>query len=450
MASLSADELQKQLKVLTMDVNERYKDIGTQGVDKVSQEFLDLRLPIASEILDVSADSGLLSARIQTRGYSFIDALDEDHNTISKLRALRLYRNYICAPVQGPNSTGLASGSYDVIITAGGFNQAKINPNEIRELLRVLREDGLLLWTQHTPEDEKTSEFGLFWRNIESLEKQKICKVIKQERFMDGKNKGIFYMIKRCPIELPAFALDELPKQFEEQVTKIMVDNSDPGDRVTFYDQWSSKYDDDLVVVGNYTGHTKCVEAFLELGLDRSTYIMDLAAGTGLLGAAVTKKGYVQVDAVDSSMGMLNKARQQDIYKNYICATVDHNMGSIPVNDECYDVIMSSSGFAPGQIYPNAIVEILRILRPGGYLIFTMREGYQHRSQQFAMLDDTLQELVKEEKAEIIVGPVIFHNFLLDHDGRFYMLRKPAIHRYALGSPSTTRKISAINKNVKY
>ena len=47
------------------------------------------------------------------------------------------------------------------------------------------------------------------------------------------------------------------------------------------------RYDSDLVLVGNYTGHTKCVDAFLKLGLDRSTYILDLAAGTGLLGAEV-------------------------------------------------------------------------------------------------------------------------------------------------------------------
>ena len=62
-------------------------------------------------------------------------------------------------------------------------------------------------------------------------------------------------------------------------------------------------------------------------------------------------------------------------------------LGSIPINDETYDVVMSSNGFAPGQIYPSAIPEILRVLRPGGYLIWTMREGYQHKSQRFALLD---------------------------------------------------------------
>ena len=36
-----------------------------------------------------------LHCRIQTRGYVNVDALDEDKNVIDKLRALRLYRNYV-------------------------------------------------------------------------------------------------------------------------------------------------------------------------------------------------------------------------------------------------------------------------------------------------------------------------------------------------------------------
>ena len=35
-----------------------------------------------------------------------------------------------------------------------------------------------------------------------------------------------------------------------------------------FYDDWSEKYDDDLVVVGNYNGFIKVAEAFIKLGLD--------------------------------------------------------------------------------------------------------------------------------------------------------------------------------------
>lgn len=50
--------------------------------------------------------------------------------------------------------------------------------------------------------------------------------------------------------------------------------------------------------------------------------------------------------------------------RDYILAMVEE-LGSIPINDETYDVVMCSNGFAPGQIYPSAITEILRVMRPG-------------------------------------------------------------------------------------
>ena len=43
------------------------------------------------------------------------------------------------------------------------------------------------------------------------------------------------------------------------------------------------------------------------------------------------------------------KARKQSIYKNYIHAAVD-GLGTIPVTDEAYDVIVCSNGFAPGRL----------------------------------------------------------------------------------------------------
>ena len=92
------------------------------------------------------------------------------------------------------------------------------------------------------------------------------------------------------------------------------------------------------------------------------------------------------MDGLDASLGMLGQARKAGIYRDYIVAMVD-GLGSIPINDETYDVVMCSNGFAPGQIYPSAIPEILRVMRPGGYLLWTMRDGYQTKSQRFALLD---------------------------------------------------------------
>jgi len=149
-----------------------------------------------------------------------------------------------------------------------------------------------------------------------------------------------------------------------------------------------------------------------------------------LLGAEVGKHGYELVDGLDSSLGMLGQARKQNIYRDYILAMVEE-LGSIPINDETYDVVMSSNGFAPGQIYPSAIPEILRVLRPGGYLIWTMREGYHHKSQRFALLDAEISDLTKTGCAELVMGPVVFENFCLEDRGKFYMLRKAPRHHIA-------------------
>ena len=48
-------------------------------------------------------------------------------------------------------------------------------------------------------------------------------------------------------------------------------------------------------------------------------------------------------------------------FREHIYAVV-HGVGSLPIVDDAYDVIMSSNGFAPGQIYPEALDEIVRLV----------------------------------------------------------------------------------------
>jgi len=431
MASLSATEIQEQLVVLKEAARSRSPG-ELSRVENVVGEFFDLHVPRNSEILDVAAGSGILSAKLQTGGYMNIDALDEDLPTLKRLQALRLYRNYINRTVDGVLSTGLREEVYDVVITAGGFASDAINPLDITEMLRILRPEGHLLWTMKTVKDEGTTEFETLAANLRSLEKTGRCKVLKTSKFVDPETKsvGVFYLVKRLTGSLPDYVNQEIPKELKEQIADILIDSSDPLNNIKFYDDWCDKYDEDLVMVGNYTGHIKCVEAFLKLGLDRKVAILDLAAGTGLLGAEVAQYGYENVDGLDSSLGMLGQARKQTIYQDYILAMVE-GLGSIPINDETYDVVMSSNGFAPGQIYPTAIPEVLRIIRPGGYLIWTMRDGYHQKSEKFALLDAEIKDLEKQGQAELLLGPVVFQNFVLEHPGKFYMLRKTTKHEVA-------------------
>ena len=95
-----------------------------------------------------------------------------------------------------------------------------------------------------------------------------------------------------------------------------------------------------------------------------------------------------------------------------------------------------AGGFAPGKITPTAFGELLRVLRPGGYILWTMRDGLGGAEHpDFALFDVRVQDLVLERKWELLVGPVFFDNFALHHAGRFYMLRKCHREVFALGSP---------------
>ena len=68
-----------------------------------------------------------------------------------------------------------------------------------------------------------------------------------------------------------------------------------------------------------------------------------------------------------------------------------------------------------GQIYPSSLPEMLRVLRPGGYLLWTMKDGFQLTSPKFAVLDSYIQVFQKlktqlfKEKYETI--KMLWHFF---------------------------------------
>merc|ERR1712168_64596 len=310
--ALTVDQLSRQLKDVKLELKESHHARELASAEKVCKEFFGLHLPVESEVLDLCAGSGIVSANIQSRGFINIDALDEDMPTLRKLQAKNLYRNYIWREVSGIGSTGIR-------------------------------------------EEEHLSEFGLFEQNLNGFVKTGKCQIVKHENFDDSRSnsKGEFYVVKRLAGRFPDYLDRPTPVELQQQIEQLLVDDADHGETVKFYDAWSEKYDDDLVIVGNYNGYVKCAEAFIKLGLDHQVCILDLAAGTGLLGAEIGRHGYCNIDGLDCSLGMLGQAKTQGIFKNYIKAHVD-GLGSIPVNDESYDVIVCSNGFAPGQIYPSA------------------------------------------------------------------------------------------------
>jgi len=97
--------------------------------------------------------------------------------------------------------------------------------------------------------------------------------------------------------------------------------------------------------------------------------ILDLGAGTGL-GAAALKRAHprAQVTAVDLSAAMLEQARRHSrLWRPIRCIEADARR--LPLEASSIDLVFSSLMLQWVQPLDEALVEIRRVLRPGGLLL---------------------------------------------------------------------------------
>ncbi|XP_006815166.2 methyltransferase-like protein 27 [Saccoglossus kowalevskii] len=87
------------------------------------------------------------------------------------------------------------------------------------------------------------------------------------------------------------------------------------------YNSWSDTYDQDVLGLG-YNAHKYTVNKMLKLVTGKETRILDVAAGTGLVGSELYEYGYTNVDALDPSGESLAIAEKKEVYKKLMCCAV--------------------------------------------------------------------------------------------------------------------------------
>ena len=98
--------------------------------------------------------------------------------------------------------------------------------------------------------------------------------------------------------------------------------------------------------------------------------IIDVAAGTGLIGLELHKMGYTNLHALDSSQKMLNEARKKGIYTQFFCLPID-DQRILGINTGDYDVLICVNGFGNNHILPSALAEMCRIVGKGELLVYS-------------------------------------------------------------------------------
>ncbi|XP_002730740.1 methyltransferase-like protein 27 [Saccoglossus kowalevskii] len=141
------------------------------------------------------------------------------------------------------------------------------------------------------------------------------------------------------------------------------------------YDEWADTHDQDQLCLGYGAPFITC-DVMREMVPDKSARILDVAAGTGLAGVELKQSGYTNIDALEPSKKLARKAEEKLVYNNIILDTVDTN--TLDIDTDLYDAVIACACFLPNHILPSCLSELIRIVKPNGYIIIvTDKEYYQ-------------------------------------------------------------------------
>lgn len=168
----------------------------------------------------------------------------------------------------------------------------------------------------------------------------------------------------------------------------------------SLYDDWAKTYDTDMNEQGqNYAGPAVAAAYVLKsLGtttIDPNVEILDAGCGTGLVGTFLAKVGAKNIDGVDLSPGMLDIARQTGVYRSLKTTDLSQPLAE---KDDSYDVVVCIGTFTQSHVGPDAAAELIRLTKPGGFLIFTVLETIW-KTEGF---EAKVAELVDAGKAKLV------------------------------------------------
>ena len=153
-----------------------------------------------------------------------------------------------------------------------------------------------------------------------------------------------------------------------ERLAQVYGARSDQ-ERRSAYAAWANDYESDLARCGYLLPGVAAAMAARHVGTGDGT-VLDAGCGTGLVGQLLSLVGYAPIVGIDLSDAMLTEAGNKGIYDDLKMMRLGDKL-DFP--DDGFAAILCVGTLTPGHAGPEAFEELLRILRPGGRIIFSLR-----------------------------------------------------------------------------
>ena len=147
-----------------------------------------------------------------------------------------------------------------------------------------------------------------------------------------------------------------------------------PDDNRLLYADWAKTYDRDFAENMGYALPIRVADAFAaKLNGSQNGRILDVGAGTGLVGQRLNSHDYSNIDGLDISPEMLEVARAKGCYENMIEGDL---LSRLLIPDNTYNYIISAGTFTHGHVGASALDELLRISKPGALFCIAINSTY--------------------------------------------------------------------------
>ena len=164
--------------------------------------------------------------------------------------------------------------------------------------------------------------------------------------------------------------------QFHRDVHSLTYD---PDRLERAYDKYAEDYDQLLQeLAGDGTsGCSYYTTLFFSqvVPIQKNLHILDAGVGTGISGVELINLGYtpLSIVGVDLSSQMLAQAQKRGVYQALHHARFPET-GDILSSDE-FDAVLCAGGFSHATMPTSAIPEFIRVTKPGGFVVFSVRKS---------------------------------------------------------------------------